>query len=368
MMEPKRTASRRHFITGQAAADELHGLVDRSLDHDPAADGPSPEDTEPYLVRYGRQAMATDFELYLIAGRDAAGPEAAVAALDMVDRLETQLTVYRDTSEVLEINRRAADEPVAVEPRLFDLLQRACALYRETGGAYDLTSGPLSQAWGFSRRQGRVPSDDELAVALANVGGHRVQLDPVAQTVRFTAPGTTINLNSIGKGYTLDRCRELLADYGVSDFLFHGGHSSLLAGGTPASGTGNNHCGWKIGIGHPLRPGQRLAELTISNEAVGTSGASFQFFRYAGKRYGHVLDPRSGRPAEGVFSVTVVAPTAAEADALSTAFYVLGPEVAEKYCAERPEIRYLMLLPAPGGGGLQIVTYRLEDDHLRILQ
>jgi thiamine biosynthesis lipoprotein len=358
-MEQRRTVTRRQFITDPAAGRE-------------AADGPTVEPTapagSPYLVRFARPAMATDFQLFLPAGRDESASEAALAALDLVEQVEGRLTVYRDTSEVLEINRRAAAEPVVVEPRLFALLQRALELHSETKGAYDITSGPFSKAWGFARRQGRIPAADELAAARERVGSEFVRLDAERRTIRFTKPGVEINLNSIGKGYALDRCREVLAQFGVRDFLLHGGQSSVLAGGAPRiddrEGSGR---GWTVGVGHPLRPDRRLAELHVTDRAVGTSGAGFQFFRHEGKRYGHILDPRTAAPAEGVFSVSVVAPTAAEADALSTAFYVLGCEAAERYCATRPEIGFLMLLPSRGGGAVELVTCNLADDAWRLV-
>lgn len=355
-MERGRPVTRRQFITGPAGAHEPA---------DVAEGGPSPTAAAPYLVRFARPAMACDFQLFLVAGRDERGSEAALAALDVVEQVEAQLTIYRDTSELLELNRRAVAEPVVVEPRLFALIERAVALFHESDGAFDPTSGPLSQAWGFSRRQGRIPDDVELAAARALVGAQHVRLDREARTVRFLRAGTEINLNAVGKGYALDRCREVLAEFGVTDFLLHGGQSSVLAGGAADRGPDGTARGWTVGVGHPLRPERRLAEIYVSDRAVGTSGAGFQFFRHGGKRYGHILDPRTGRPADGVFSVSVVAPTAAEADALSTAFYVMGCAAAERYCADRPEIGFLMLLPSAGGGAIELVACNLDDDAWR---
>jgi thiamine biosynthesis lipoprotein len=356
-MERSRPVTRRQFITGPIGAHEAPS----------GGEAAASAAAAPYLVRFARPAMACDFQLFLVAGRDEQGAEAALASLDVVEQVEAQLTVYRDTSELLELNRRAAAEPVAVEPRLLGLIDRAVTLFHETGGAFDPTSGPLSQAWGFSRRQGRIPDDAELAAARARVGAEHVLLDREARTVRFNRAGTELNLNAVGKGYALDRCREVLAEFGVTDFLLHGGQSSVLAGGSPGRDADGVDRGWTVGVGHPLRPERRLAELYVSNRAVGTSGAGFQFFRHGGKRYGHILDPRTGHPAEGVFSVSVVAPTAAEADALSTAFYVMGCTAAERYCAERPEIGFLMLMPSAGGSTIELVACNLDDEAWRLL-
>jgi thiamine biosynthesis lipoprotein len=236
--------------------------------------------------------------------------EHVFAALDLVESLESQLTVYRHESEVMDINRQAADGPVAVESRLYWLFQLARRLHSETRGALDITSGPLSETWGFSRREGRLPSEGEIAAARERVGMELVVLDDERSTIAFRRPGVSVNLNSIGKGYALDRMAELLATNCVSDYLLHGGRSSVLASGNqPGHGDG-----WVVGLRHPLRPAKRLAEFTLRGESLSTSGSGTQFFIRRGRRYGHILDPRTGRPAEGLFSATVIAPTAAEAN------------------------------------------------------
>ena len=189
-----------------------------------------------------------------------------------------------------------------VEPRLFAILQLAQQLYRDTDGALDITSGPLSEMWGFSRRQGRLPSDVEIAAALERVGMDDVVLDAANQTVAFRRPGVTLHLNSIGKGYALDRMAELLDADGVGHYLLHGGRSSVLARGDCPGG---GRPGWTIGVPHPLRPADRLAELYLVDQALGTSGSGTQFFQHGGRRYGHLLDPRTGWPATGVYSATV---------------------------------------------------------------
>lgn len=386
-MQPLHPATRRHFLTGQAALQAMQDLAaGAALGEGLAQVSPFARfdvGEQPSFMRYTREAMASDFQLLLPAVSAKAVKEQpvdrALESLDLLEPLEARLTVFRDTSEVLEINRRAADEPVVVEPDLFALLELAVELHRETDGAYDITSGPLSQAWGFARRQGSVPDAATLAAARANVGSEKLVLDPQRRTVRFTQPGVSINFNSIGKGFAIDRCGDFLRAAGFANFLWHGGQSSVLAAGSALvdlDSTENTQAGepptrasggWVIGVGHPLRPERRLAELLLVDGAAGTSGAGFQFFRHAGKRYGHILDPRTGMPAEGVFSVTVLAPTAAAADALSTAFYVLGFEAAARYCDRRPEIGFLMLLPAESGSAVELATCCLDDDLWRLV-
>ncbi len=316
--------------------------------------------------------MACEFEVQLAANRRDGSTERALAALDLVETLEDQMTIYRADSDVLRINRAAAQRPVAVEPRLFTLLQLAARLHRETHGAFDITSSPLSEAWGFSRRQGQVPSDAAIAAALERVGMDDVELDAVNRTVRFLRPGLSLHLNSIGKGYALDRMAEQLDSItgaegdAVGDYLLHGGRSSVLARGCcPVGVTApDTKPAWTIGIPHPLAAGRRLAEVDLVNEAIGTSGSGTQFFEHAGRRYGHLLDPRTGRPAEGVFSATVVAPTAAEADALSTAFYVMGVNEAADYCADHAEIGAILVAAGDAAGEVQVSVLGLDSEPL----
>jgi FAD:protein FMN transferase len=329
--------------------------------------------------------MTCEFEVCFPAGHPENGTSLAIEALDEVESLEEQLSYFRPTSHISRINRLAAEEPVELDADLFNLVVLAMQLNRETDGGYDITSAPLWEAWGFARRGGQIPSDPELADARLLVGGHLVELDAERRTIRFHKPGVRINLGSIGKGYALDVCARRLLSQGMTDFLLHGGQSSVLArgsslpadisnhigktsGGVPLLGTSSaerNPPSWEIGIRHLGPSGRRLGILRLVDRALGTSTTQFQFFRHAGRRYGHILDPRTGRPAEGVLSATATAPTAAEADALSTAFFVIGPEAAQNYCQLHPEIGMVMACPGRTGGALEIHTAGFQPGDIK---
>jgi len=363
-MTSPRKSTRREFLRGRAAADALQSLVDAGdppvpLPAPPAARGDSA--TASYLIQISRRAMAADFEIYLNAGKHGRATEAALRALDTVEALEAQMTVYRSHSDVMDINRRAAEGPVAVEGRLFGILQLAVQLAQETGGAFDLTAGPLSKTWGFYRREGRLPDPEALQQALARVGYRALELDDRRHTIRFLQRGVEIDLNALGKGYALDRCAEVLREAGVDDYLVHGGQSSVLAGGSRVADESSPQ-GWSIALRHPLKPAQRLAEIWLRDRALGTSGSGVQFFHHHGRRYGHVLDPRTGWPAEGVLSATVLAPNAALADALATACFVMGPEGTREYCLRHPDVAAILVCPGQRSGSLDIQTYGLTDD------
>lgn len=348
--------TRRDFLQGKAAAD---ALVDRLAGSPEASPATSCSPAESYTLQVARRAMACQFEFLFNAGQYPLATEAAMAALDLVDQLEDQLTVYRPHSEISRLNVQAADGPVVVESRLFALLELAVQLHRDTQGAYDITAAALSNLWGFTRRRGAIPDSQALLEARALVGSDQLLLDAQDRTVRFARPGLAINLGSIGKGYALDRCADHFADYQIRDFLLHGGHSSVLARGSQA-GEGADG-GWWIGIRHPLRPDRRLGQIRLHDQALATSGSGTQFFMHEGRRYGHILDPRSGWPAEGVLSASVIAPTAAEADALATAFYVMGPQQAGDYCQSRPAIGALLLCPGARHGSLERHLFGIRE-------
>lgn len=363
----KRVRNRREFLAGRSTVDAVEDLVDGIRKTSPDPNSPRenlvPDSTArvpSYLLELTRDAMAVEFQVLLNAGEFAHGTAAAIAALDLVEQLEAQLTVYRDTSEVSRINERASVSPIQVEARLFRLLQLAQRIALETDGAYDLTSGPLTKLWGFYRREGRMPGDAEIVETLQHIGHRLIEFDDARRTVRFTQPGVEINLGGIGKGHALDRMSETLIMENVTSFLLHGGQSSVLARGSRNSERADD--GWLVGLAHPLRSDARLAEFRLVDRALGTSGSGTQFFHHQGRKYGHILDPRTGRPADRVLSSTVLAPSAAEADALSTAFYVGGVELANHYCSTHPLVAAVLVSPESRAGGLRIETFNLREE------
>jgi thiamine biosynthesis lipoprotein len=296
-----------------------------------------------YWLHLARNAMACRFEITLPSelGHHL---DAAKDALDTVDALEEQLTIFRDGSELSRLNQTAGDRPVVVEERLFQLLSECQRLWRETDGAFDITSTPLSRTWGFLRRQGRLPSDEEIAAARAQVGMQHVRLDPAAQSVSFARPGVSLNLGSIGKGYALDRVAEQMTAAGVPTALLTSGASSLFA-----LGAGHDGLGFEVGIRDPFDHTRRYGTVRLTGEALGVSGIGEQWFEHEGRRLGHIIDPRSGWPVEGRAMVAVVAPTAALADALATAFFVGGQEIVKRYLPEHPDVSVVVIdMPLQG--------------------
>jgi thiamine biosynthesis lipoprotein len=296
------------------------------------------------VLRAGRVAMGSEFEVIAWADDRARLATAVEEALDVVERLDRQLSHYRPASDLCDLNRRAASAAVPVEPGFFDLLRRARALSAMTGGAFDITAGPLVRCWGFFQREGRVPGAAELAAALKLVGMGNVELDEDARSVRFRRPGVELHLGAIGKGYAVDRAIERLRELGIPGALVHGGNSSIAALGTGPDGEP-----WPVGLRDPLSAEGYLATVALENRSLSTSGVTGDFFEVDGKRYAHLIDPRSGDPVGHLLSVSVIADSATDSDALSTAFFVMGRATVAAFCAVHREIAALVVPePAPG--------------------
>ena len=308
-----------------------------------ATPGNSPSGRQPkdsLVTHVSHRAMATDF-VVLLPAHQADRVETVMEALESLDEIESKLTVYSPSSEVSKINREAAKGPVRVSAETFRVIQRAQKWAERTGGAFDITAGPLIEAWGFTERSGRKPTQAEIDQALTMVGSQHVELSSDNRTVQFHRPGMSINLGAIGKGDALDSLKRYLLHAGVEHFLIHGGNSSVIAHGNqfqsdqfqsdqiPGSQLDEAHSdetnpGWAVGISHPTKSKHRLVGVWLKNAALATSGSGKQFFHHRGRRYGHVIDPRSGWPAGDLLSLTVIMDSAADADACATGLFVRG--------------------------------------------
>ena len=315
--------------------------------------------TDIHTIVVGRDAMACRFEIVFNAGEVADDTAVAVDCLDLVDAIDSQITVYRDSSALARLNATAATGWQSVEPDLLALLLQARQLYEQTAGAFDMAAGSLVRTWGFLRRQGRTPSAEELTQAREAAGMQWVEIDATGSRVRFMRPGVELNPGAIGKGWAIDRVIERLSRAGVANGLVHGGASSVRAIGARGVGLPDRR-GWPVGLRHPLRPGRRLVTVHLADRALGTSGSGTQFFIDRGRKLGHILDPRTGLPADGVLSATVVAPTAVEADSLSTALYVLGPAGLPRIAPPGGATAAILVVSGAAAGAVRLLTANLD--------
>jgi thiamine biosynthesis lipoprotein len=293
--------------------------------------------------------MGTDAEVYLYAASWEGASELFEAAFWEMAATEAALSIYRLNSEVSRINRTATAEPVTTDPETFDLLRKALALSEKTGGAFDITVGPLVRTWGFFQGEGKSPSPEELSAARTISGWEKVVLDEGRRTVRFLAPGMELDLGGIGKGHALDRAARKLRSLGVEAALLGLGRSTYVAIGAPPGAAG-----WTVSIPDPWSSDDAISTIRLRDRALSTSGNTERYFVVDGRRLSHIIDPRTGRPAEGVGQVTVAALNATECDALSTALFVLGPAAAGKFVELNPTLQALMILDQ--GRGHRIVS------------
>lgn len=311
-----------------------------------------------HTIALACHAMATRFE-FVLQGADVVALRAAgEEAIREIERLESQLSIYRPGSELSQINARADREAVRAEPRLFKLLQRARALAEETEGAFDITVAPLMRCWGLLQKEGRVPTPEELAAARARTGWRQLELNASDFTVRFASPGLMLDLGSIGKGYALDEAADILREAGVTSALLHGGTSTIYALGRPYDAPA-----WSVALADPQSEGAKfmsstsvatrsrfapLATVDLCDESLSISAVWGKSFEANGRVYGHVIDPRLGEPVEGALMAACVLPSATETDALSTALLVGGLKEWPSFSQLRPGMRSLVAGRAEG--------------------
>ena len=292
-------------------------------------------------VAVARNAMATRFEVVLHGDDESHLRAAAEEALDEIQRVEAQLSLYRPDSEVAHLNARAAREWVRVSPELFDLVAQAVRLSTQTRGAFDLTVAPLVRCWGFMGGTGQQPTPEAIEEARQNVGMQLLELDAENFAIRFRRPGVMLDFGAIGKGHAIDKAHEILREAGVASAIVHGGTSTVFAIGKPP-----DQPAWKVAIEAPPQtatdPPRLLAVVELNNEALSVSAVWGKSFSAAGKTYGHIIHPRTGFPADNADLAAVVLPSATETDALSTALLTLGFEGHERISSLRPSIRTLV--------------------------
>jgi len=272
-------------------------------------------------------AMGSTYSI-AIYGNDRVEMEAAVdAAFDEVQRLDEMLSNYKPDSEWSEVNRHAAEKPVKVSPELFQLLSACVEYSRESEGAFDVSVGPLMKVWGFYKGSGHLPHRPEVLAALTKVGYRHIHLDAAAQTVWFDRSGVELDPGGIGKGYAVDRMVDVLRQKGFSIALVAGSGSSIYGMGAPPT----EPKGWRIEIRDPQNPSQTAVEVFLKDTSMSTSGSYEKFFRAEGRTYAHIMDPRTGYPAQGSVSVSVIAPRTIDSEAWAKPYFVNGRQWAAKH-------------------------------------
>ena len=260
--------------------------------------------------------MGTTFRIVLYADEAGVARQAADAAFARVDQLNDIFSDYVAESELRRLTAGPIDAPIRVSAELFEVLEIAQEISFLTGGAFDITVGPLTRLWRRAVRQRELPSSDRLSDALARVGYGSLVLDPVARTAWPKKPDMRLDAGGVAKGFTLDEVLDVLLDHGIARALVDGG-GDIAASGPPPARTG-----WRVEVDRGSDRDRRFVNLR--HGAVATSGDAYRFVEIDGTRYSHIVDPRTGMGLTTRSSVTVVGPDGARADALASAVSVLG--------------------------------------------
>ena len=279
----------------------------------------------------------------IVAYGDQAQPvrEYIRAAFDEIDRIDRLMSHYKPDSPLSQLNRTAAQQAVRVDDELFDFIAECLRYSRASDGAFDITVGPLMKAWGFFHGEGRLPTAVELRKARANIGYQYVLLDEGARTIRFARAGLSLDLGGIAKGYAVDRAGAMLKQRGLRDALVNACGSTMYAmGSDPTLGIG-----WAVQVRDPLNENKTALTVKLKDQALSISGSYEKFFELKGKRYAHVMNPRTGLPVQGVLSVAVITDTGLAGDALDNVFYVQGAAWSRKHRARLQAQEVFFFLP-----------------------
>jgi thiamine biosynthesis lipoprotein len=305
---------------------------------------------------YSMQKMGSPFNIVLYADTKQMADSVAQESFKLIDSINLVCSDYDSSAELYKLQFAAVGKSIMVSPILMELFCTAHKAYKDADGSFDITVGPLSRLWRSARKSQQFPTNAAINEARNRVGFNKLQIDSNAQTITFLQSKMQLDMGAIAKGYAADKVLALLQSHGITTALVDAG-GDMVAFGIPPQKKG-----WTIGINVPGQQEKLLErKLVLSNKAVATSGDAFQFMVHEGKRYGHIIDPRTGYGVTFQRNVTVVAPTATTADWLATACSILTLEqvkiLAKKYKSE-------VLITTLQNGRIQKLSFGKFDSYL----
>ena len=323
---------------------------------------------ELHRFEFAQVHMGTRFRIVLYAAEKDTATRAAASAFRRIAHLDHTMSDYRPTSELMRLCAKSGTGPIQVSEELFYVLERSQNLARRTEGAFDVTVGPAVKLWREARRERNLPDAKLLAEAMARVGYRHMQLDAKTRTVHLLKEGMSLDLGGIAKGYAADEALRVLKSHGIERALVDAGGDVVVGKAPPGN------LGWKIGIAplgviqHPefqsesqsefqLEPQSSARTIMLENASVSTSGDAEQFLEIDGKRYSHVLDPRTGVGVLGPRGVTVIAPSGTLSDALATAVSVLGRMEGRALIESFEDTSALYVQASEAGGPIQVFNW-----------
>lgn len=281
--------------------------------------------------------MGSVFEFTLVEDDPAMAQEHFQAVIGEMDRIENLISEWRPHTQVSEVNRNAGIRPVKVDREVFDLTRRALRYSGFSKGAFDISIAAMDRIWRFDGSMTEMPAGEAIRSSVERVGYQFIVLDSAACTIYLSRAGMKIGFGSIGKGYAADKGRELLQALGVQGGIVN------ASGDLSAWGTAPGGKAWKIGLYNPFKPQKILKVLKLNTASVATSGSYEKYAEINGRRYSHIINPKTGYPSTGLTSVTVTGPAAELANALSTSVMVMGTKEGTRLLSQFPEYRYILI-------------------------
>lgn len=265
--------------------------------------------------------LGSPFEITVVAKDSVEAKKYIDLAIAEVKRIENQISDWIPTTQISLVNKNAGIQAVKVDSEVFDLVERAIKISEITEGAFDITYASMDKIWKFDGSMTSMPSEEMIKKSVAKIGYKNIVLDKPNQTIFLKLVGMKLGLGGIGQGYIADKVRDLLVVNGCKSGIVN------VSGDINAWGRQSNNKQWTVGIINPMNKNKVFATFPLENSAVETSGSYEKFVVFNGIRYSHIIDPRTGYPAQGVVSVSVFAKQTEIADALATGIFVLGVEV-----------------------------------------
>ncbi len=299
--------------------------------------------------------MGSPFEITIVAIDSLTAEQHIDTVIQEISRIEHLISDWIASSQVSQVNQQAGIRPVRVDREVFDLTARALELSKLTHGAFDISFAAMDRIWKFDGSMKELPSPEEVARSVVNIGYQHVLLDSIHSTIFLERAGMKIGFGALGEGYAADRCRDMMLARGITAGIVNGSGDMSAWGKRP---DGRN---WNIGIRHPFRNDELLAVIPLEQTAVVTSGSYEKFVMFNGKRYSHIINPSTGYPATGLCSVTVFGPSAEMANGFSTSLMVLGKRKGLKLINRFPAFKCIMITDKGqiiGSGNLDVKEYK----------
>jgi thiamine biosynthesis lipoprotein len=274
--------------------------------------------TKSKTVQKTQSIMGTDVTITVVAQSSEEGEAAIEAGMRELRRLDAMMSLYKNDSEITKVNLAAGKNPVQVSPEMVEVVERAVEVSRLSGGIFDVTIGPLVVLWQMRLKEGKVPTDQEIARTRSLVNYRNIVIDKKASTIFLKKPGMIMDLGGM-KGYTADRAAAMIKKSGIDNAII------AVAGDIWVLGHREDGTPWRIGVQHPREQDKTLTVLDIKDKYISTSGDYERFVIKENKRYHHIIDPRTGKPSKGVISATLIGDKGALIDPLTKVPFIIGP-------------------------------------------